>query len=57
MPYLHLPVTDPVALNQAANAAGLQYVSDRSPGITRIRLPNGFAYRYPDGRKITDGRR
>src|SRR3954470_13648488 len=42
-----------IDLKEAARAAGLRYVSDRSPGI-RVRVPNGFGYRYPDGRRVTD---
>ena len=41
-------------LKEAASAAGLLYVSDRSPGITRVRTPNGFGYRRPDGSKVAD---
>lgn len=40
-------------LKKAASAAGLRYVSDHSPGITRIRTPNGFGYRHPDASKVT----
>ena len=32
--------------------AGLRYVSDRSPGIRRVRRGKGFAYRAPDGRLL-----
>jgi DNA topoisomerase-1 len=35
----------------AAQAAGLTYVSDAEPGITRRRVGSGFAY-YDDGRLI-----
>jgi DNA topoisomerase I len=41
-------------LKAAASAAKLRYVSDRSPGITRVRTPTGFGYRHPDGSKVTD---
>ena len=41
-------------LKAAADAAGLRYVSDRSPGIQRIRVRSGFGYRNPDGSKVTD---
>lgn len=37
----------------AADAAGLRYVSDESPGIRRRRFGRGFAYYDPDGKKIT----
>jgi DNA topoisomerase I len=50
------PVADSgiAELQSAANAARLRYVSDRQPGIARVRTPNGFVYRHPDGRRITD---
>lgn len=38
----------------AAREAGLHYVSDDMPGITRRRAGKGFAYYDPDGRRITD---
>jgi len=41
-------------LKAAATAAGLRYVSDRSPGITRVRVATGFGYRHRDGSKVTD---
>lgn len=40
----------------AAKAAGLRYVSDDAPGITRARSGRGFSYRDPDGRLIHDRR-
>jgi DNA topoisomerase I len=45
------PTKDPLA---AAEQAGLEYVSDSTPGIQRI--PNGEGSRYvgPDGKTITD---
>ncbi len=46
--------TDPAELKAAANAAGLRYVSDRSPGIRRINTANGFDYRRPDGQQVAD---
>jgi DNA topoisomerase-1 len=45
------PDTDDVA---AAKAAKLRYVTDRAPGISRTRGPEGFTYRTPDGAEITD---
>ncbi len=39
---------------QAARAAGLLYVSDTTPGISRRRAGKGFAYRATDGRPIRD---
>ena len=41
-------------LKAAAKAAKLRYVSDNTPGVTRIRTAHGFAYRHPDGSKIQD---
>lgn len=38
----------------AARSAGLLYVSDDQPGITRRRSGKGFSYRDPKGRTITD---
>jgi DNA topoisomerase-1 len=46
--------TDPAELKAAAAAAGLRYVSDRTPGIRRVRTASGFEYRHPDGSKLTD---
>ena len=34
--------------------AGLRYVSDRQPGIRRLRCGKGFRYLDPDGRPVTD---
>lgn len=42
---------DPVA---AARAAGLRYVRDHQPGITRVRAERGFMYRNPDGSPVED---
>jgi DNA topoisomerase I len=44
-------LTDPVA---SAKAAGLRYVSDEIPGITRIQRGKHFAYISSDGKEITD---
>lgn len=43
--------TDPV---ESAQAAGLRYVSDTSPGIRRRRAGRGFSYTGPDGRTVRD---
>lgn len=40
----------------AADAAGLRYVSDEKPGITRRRFGKGYAYYAPDGSKISSKR-
>jgi DNA topoisomerase-1 len=49
------PDPDITAPEDAAREAGLRYVSDASPGITRHRLPSGdFAYRDAKGRPVSD---
>ena len=44
-------VVDP---RDAAEAAGLRYVSDELPGIRRKKAGKGFTYVGPDGAKVTD---
>src|ERR671926_1481277 len=44
-------VVDP---REAAESAGLVYVSDEEPGIRRRRAGKGFTYKRPDGRAIRD---
>jgi DNA topoisomerase-1 len=39
---------------ESAEAAGLRYVSDTMPGISRKRAGTGFSYAGPDGKRITD---
>jgi len=39
---------------EAAQAAGLRYVTDAAPGIRRRRSGRGFAYTRPDGTPIRD---
>ena len=41
---------------EAASGARLRYVSDRDPGIARVRAGRGFAYRTARGRASTDER-
>jgi DNA topoisomerase-1 len=50
---------DGEALDSIATAelAGLRYVTDDRPGITRRRAGRGFSYRAPDGSAIRDRRR
>ncbi|MBD0272312.1 MAG: DNA topoisomerase IB [Acetobacteraceae bacterium] len=43
-----------VDAKEAAAEAGLRYVSDERPGITRRRSGSGFAYRMPDGKPVRD---
>jgi DNA topoisomerase-1 len=45
------PSPDPA---ESAQAAGLRYVSDASPGIARRRSGRGFSYVAPDGRLLRD---
>jgi DNA topoisomerase-1 len=46
--------TGPEAASAAAEAAGLRYVTDSMPGITRRRAGKAFSYRDPQGRAITE---
>jgi len=50
---------DGEALDSIATAelAGLRYVTDDRPGITRRRAGRGFSYRAPDGSPLKDRRR
>ena len=41
---------------EAAEEAGLRYVSDEQPGVTRHRHGRGFTYRNPDGSTVTDAK-
>jgi len=38
----------------SAEAAGLRYVSDTEPGISRRAVGTGFRYEWPDGTRVTD---
>lgn len=60
MPPSHHPATAPAreeasspAATQAVEA-GLTYVSDDDPGISRRRAGKGFAYRQPNGEAVRD---
>jgi DNA topoisomerase-1 len=44
-------VIDP---RDAAETAGLRYVSDEEPGIRRRKSGKGFTYAGPDGKKVAD---
>lgn len=44
----------PVDTREHARAAGLRYVLDTAPGITRRRAGTGWSYRGPDGRPVRD---
>jgi DNA topoisomerase-1 len=41
---------------EAAESAGLIYVSDEEPGIRRLKRGRAFTYRGPDGRTVTDAK-
>jgi DNA topoisomerase-1 len=45
------PITDPV---ESARAAGLRYVSDTRPGISRHKHGKSFRYTTPDGAPVRD---
>ena len=45
-----------MANRQTAKTAGLTYVSDHEPGITRVRKGKGFHYRSPSGKVVTEPR-
>lgn len=45
------PMTEP---EEAAEAAGLRYVSDTQPGIARVRHGTGFRYLDRNGQPVTD---
>ena len=38
----------------SAREAGLRWVSDQDPGISRTRRGEGFGYFHPDGSRVTD---
>lgn len=46
-------IVDP---QEAAEQAGLLYVTDARPGITRRKAGKGFAYRLPNGERVTDAK-
>lgn len=48
------PHSSIVDARDAANEAGLRYVSDEAPGISRRRAGKGFTYRRPDGSPVKD---
>jgi DNA topoisomerase I len=49
-----LPAEAIVDPRDAAESAGLRYVSDEEPGIRRRKAGKGFAYLNPDGSKVED---
>ncbi len=48
------PLDDVIDPRDAAETAGLTYVSDEGPGIRRRKIGKGFVYIGPGGRKIED---
>lgn len=48
--------TDSESAKQSASDAGLIYVSDENPGITRRKHGSGFSYRLPDGHVVRDAK-
>jgi len=51
------PVPDPSDPQASAAAAGLVYVPDAEPGITRRRRGQGFSYHHPDGALVSSADR
>jgi DNA topoisomerase-1 len=45
------PTKDPLV---AAEQAGLEYTSDATPGIKRVKHGQSFRYVHPDGKPVTD---
>src|SRR4249919_3893962 len=45
-------VTTPPESREAAAAAGLRYVTDKTPGFRRVRVGKGFRYVTPDGATV-----
>jgi hypothetical protein len=43
-----------VAPKDAAESAGLQYISDERPGIRRKKAGSGFTYTRADGSRLTE---
>jgi hypothetical protein len=48
------PSTPPVASVEAAEAAALRYVSDQTPGLSRVGKGPRFRYRAADGSPVRD---
>ena len=49
-------VTTPPESREAAAAAGLRYVTDKTPGFRRVRAGKGFRYVTPDGATVREER-
>jgi DNA topoisomerase I len=48
------PLAEPDDAEASAEEAGLRYVTDEAPGVTRRRAGKGWTFRGVDGRRITD---
>ncbi|MEO6567165.1 MAG: DNA topoisomerase IB [Opitutaceae bacterium] len=44
----------PAEAIETAKEAGLRYVSDENPGITREKVRRDFIFRSPEGKRVTD---
>ncbi|HEX5039003.1 MAG TPA: DNA topoisomerase IB [Candidatus Limnocylindria bacterium] len=51
------PVAEADDPEASAEEAGLRYVTDEAPGVTRRRAGRGWTFHGVDGRRITDARR
>jgi DNA topoisomerase-1 len=49
-------ISPPPESREAAAAAGLRYVTDKGPGLRRIRVGKGFRYVTPEGATVRDAR-
>ena len=49
-PHTQVPATPVDVSRAAARSAGLKWVSDAQPGLTRQRVGKGFRYRTASGR-------
>jgi DNA topoisomerase-1 len=54
MPEKPHPSPPAVHARLSARAAGLRYVADEVPGISRVRAGSGFSYRDAKGRRVRD---
>jgi DNA topoisomerase-1 len=48
-----VPISSPAGV-MSAREAGLYYVDDTGPGLSRVRAGRAFRYRGPDGRPVRD---
>jgi DNA topoisomerase-1 len=45
---------EPIAPPPEVEAAGLRYITDQEPGLTRVTTSRGVGYRHPDGSPVED---